>query len=67
MSNEITMGYVGGIKIGLVGLSDIFEELKSTGLNNEKEIKNFLLEKGKSPVTDERVEMIVQQGGKILA
>ena len=48
MSDEITMLYVGGIKIGLVGLSDIFKELKSSDINKEKEIKSYLLEKVKS-------------------
>jgi len=48
MSNEITMLYFGGLKIGLVGLSDIFEGVKAMNLTNEAEIKNHLLEKVKS-------------------
>ncbi len=48
MSDEITMVYVGGIKIGLIGLSDFFEEVKSMNHTDEAEIKNHLLEKVKS-------------------
>ena len=48
MSDEITMVYVGGIKIGLIGLSDIFEEVKAMNHTDEAEIKNHLLEKLKS-------------------
>ncbi len=48
MSDEITMVYVGGIKIGLIALSDIFEEVKSMNHSDEAEIKNHLLEKVKS-------------------
>ena len=48
MSDEITMVYVGGIKIGLIGLSDIFEEVKAMNYTDEAEIKNHLIEKVKS-------------------
>ncbi len=67
MSNEITMLYIGGIKIGLIGLSDIFEEVKTKNLTDEAEIKNHFLEQVKvqnyvpDSKRDEYVEALLRE------
>ena len=48
MSDGITTVSVGGMKIGLIGLSDIIEEVNAMNLTDEAEIKNHLLAKVKS-------------------
>ncbi len=47
MSEEVSMVIIGGHKIGLIGLSEIFETLKKMNLSDESEIKNQLLEQVK--------------------
>ncbi len=44
MSEEITIISIEGIKIGLIGLGDVFDNVKKMNLSDESELKNQLLE-----------------------
>ncbi|MDZ7260933.1 MAG: thioredoxin family protein [candidate division KSB1 bacterium] len=48
MAGDVTMISIGGMKVGLVGLSDIIEEVKAMGLTDDRELKNVILQKVKS-------------------
>lgn len=48
MSEEITKVAIKGQRIGLIGLSDIFEEVKALKLKDDNSIKELLLQKAKS-------------------
>ena len=62
MSEEITMVTIGGHKIGLIGLSEIFATLKQMNLSDESELKDQLLEqvRAQNYVPDARVEDYAQ-------
>lgn len=47
MSEEVTMVTIGGNKIGLIGLSEIFENLKQKNLSDESELKKQLLQQAR--------------------
>ena len=47
MNEDITQISIRGTKIGLIGLADIIEEVKSLNLTKDTEIKKHLLEKVK--------------------
>jgi len=50
------------------GVDCVKKTLEDRGISDFEHLRiTEFMEKGKSPVTDERVEMIVQQGEKILA
>ncbi|UCE04534.1 MAG: thioredoxin family protein [bacterium] len=44
MSEQVSMVTIGGQKIGLIGLSEIFEHVKQKNLSDESEMKNDLLQ-----------------------
>lgn len=44
MREEITIISIEGIKIGLIGLGDVFDNVKKMNLSDESELKNQLLE-----------------------
>lgn len=48
MSDDISMVTIGGIRVGLIGLTNIMEEVKALELTLDMEIQNALLEKVKS-------------------
>lgn len=48
MANDISMINIGGMKIGLVGLTHVIEEIKALGIMDDKKLKNILFEKIKS-------------------
>ena len=58
MSEEVTMVSIGGMKIGLIGLSEIFETLQPMNLSDESELKNQLLEQVRvqNYVPDSRID-----------
>lgn len=58
MSEEVTTVSIGGTKIGLIGLSEIFATLKQMKLSDESEIINQLLEQVRvqNYVPDSRAE-----------
>lgn len=62
MSEEVTMVSIGGMKIGLIGLSEIFATLKQMKLSDESEIKKQLLAQVKiqNYVPDSRTEEYAQ-------
>jgi len=45
MSEEVSMVTIGGQKIGLIGLSEIFENVKQMNLSDKSELKNQLLQR----------------------
>ena len=58
MSEEITMVSIGGAKIGLIGLSDIFENIKQQNLSDDAALKDQLLQQVRvqNYVPDSRAE-----------
>jgi len=48
MSHDVTMVNIGGTRIGLVGLKEIFEQVKELNITDEEVLKDKLLEKVKS-------------------
>lgn len=62
MSEEVTMVSIGGMQIGLIGLSEIFATLKKMNLSDESEIKKQLLEQVKTEnyVPDSKSEQYTQ-------
>jgi len=62
MSEEVTMVSIGGMKIGLIGLSEIFETLQPMNLSDESELKNQLLEQVRvqNYVPDSRIDDYAQ-------
>lgn len=62
MSEEITMVSIGGMKIGLIGLAEIFATLRQMNLSDESELKNQMLEQVRiqNYVPDSRAEDYAQ-------
>ncbi len=62
MSEEITMVSIGGVRIGLIGLSDIFATVQRMNLANENELKQQLLQQVRvqNYVPDSRAEDYAQ-------
>ena len=58
MSGEITQIVIGGQRIGIIGLSDVIEDVKQLKLDNEEEIQHELMERIKrhNYVPDSKIE-----------
>jgi len=62
MSEEVTTVTIGGMKIGLIGLSEIFATLKQMNLSDESKMKSQLLEqvRAQNYVPDSRADDYAQ-------